>query len=157
MDKQEFTERTLALERTMYCVARTYMSQPADCADCVQEALLKAWGALHTLREEKYFKTWLIRILINECRVCLKRKKRVIPMESVPDSPAPERGDSEIYAQLQALPEKYRVVAVLHYAGGYTLAQIAQTLRVPLGTVKNRLFRTREKLRIMRSEEVCGA
>lgn len=157
MNKQDFSERTLKIERKLYCVARTYLQGEADCADCVQEALLKAWAARGTLRREEFFETWLTRILINECRAALISKKRLIPVENVPETPAPEQADAEIYTQLAALPEKYRVVAIMHYAGGYTLNEIASSLRLPLGTVKNRLFRAREKLRIIRDKEVCNA
>ena len=157
MDKQTFSERTLAIERRLYCVARTYLREAADCADCVQEAILKAWTALPSLRREEFFETWLTRIVINECRAALRAKKRLIPVEAVPETRAPEGADTEIYEQLAALPEKYRVVAVMHYAGGYTLEEIADSLHLPLGTVKNRLFRARQRLKMIREKEACGA
>ena len=153
MTKDEFSRQALLAERTLYCVARTYLTQEADCADCVQEALVRAWRAQGTLREERYFRTWLIRILINECKKTVRDRRRLIPTETFADSAAPDSADGEIYALLKALPEKYRVPAVMHYVGGYSLEEIGRALRLPMGTVKNRLFRAREKLKISMQEE----
>lgn len=153
MTKDAFSHQALLAERTLYCVARTYLTEQADCADCVQEALVKAWRALPTLRDERFFKTWLTRIVINECKKTLKERRRMIPTEDFADSPAPEGGSFEVYALLRELPEKYRVPAVLRYVGGYSLEEIAKALGLPMGTVKNRLFRAREKLKISLEEE----
>ena len=76
----------------------------------------------------------------------------MIPTETFADSAAPESADGEIYGMLKALPEKYRVPAVMHYVGGYSLDEIGRALRLPMGTVKNRLFRAREKLKISMEE-----
>ena len=51
----------------MYHIAKGMLKSESDCEDVVSEAVLKAYTKIHTLKEEKYFKTWLIRILINEC------------------------------------------------------------------------------------------
>ena len=68
MNRTDFILRVRGCERRLYRVARTMLRSDADCEDAVQEALLKAWSKLGSLREEQFFETWLIRILINECR-----------------------------------------------------------------------------------------
>ena len=68
MDREEFTRAVLEYEKTLYRVAKSMLGSEADCADAAQNALLRAWERLHTLRDPAYFKTWLTRILINECR-----------------------------------------------------------------------------------------
>ena len=69
MDKTEFTAAVLSAEPTMYRVAKSMLQNEQDCADAAQQAILHAWERLNTLRRPQYFKTWLIRILINECIV----------------------------------------------------------------------------------------
>ena len=73
MDRTEFRSRVRGCERRLYRVARTMRLSDPDCEDAVQEALLKGWSRLSTLRVEDYFETWLIRTLINECRNLYRR------------------------------------------------------------------------------------
>ena len=74
MLQAEFVQRVRACERRLYRVARAQLPSEADCEDAVQEALLRAWDRLDTLREEAYFETWLIRILINQCKTFYRRR-----------------------------------------------------------------------------------
>ena len=76
MDRQFFIASAQAMERSMYCIARSYLRCEADCEDALQNALLRAWEKRNTLREERYFRTWLTRILINSCKETLRRQKR---------------------------------------------------------------------------------
>ena len=152
MDKTEFAAAVLAAEPTLYRVARSMLPCEADCADAAQSAILRAWEKLDTLKSPEYFRTWLVRILINECRSALRRRARFAgePDESLP-VPEPERYD-ELYAALYSLDEKYRLPVTLHYLEGFRLAEIAEMLRMPQGTVATRLRRARELLR----EELKG-
>ena len=60
----------------MYHIAKSLLYNDADCADAIQEAIVKAFVKLHTLKDDSYAKTWLIRIVMNECyATCAKRKK----------------------------------------------------------------------------------
>ena len=78
MDREKFTQEVLKSENTMYHIAKGMLKSESDCEDVVSEAVLKAYTKIHTLKEEKYFKTWLIRILINECYKKLREYKRVV-------------------------------------------------------------------------------
>lgn len=154
MDKEEFTRAVLEYESTLYRVAKSMLGSEADCADAAQNALLRAWEKQHTLRDTAYFKTWLTRILINECRAMLRQRARFVPLEeeAAEGEIAPER-DSGLYEAVMGLDEKYRLPVVLHYIEGFKTAEIAAMLRLPEGTVKTRLRRAREILR----EELEGA
>ena len=68
MDKQTFSDEVRRMERSLYRVAMSYTGNAPDAADAVQEALLRAWNRRGTLRDEQYFGTWLMRILINESK-----------------------------------------------------------------------------------------
>jgi len=156
MIKEHFTQEILALSDTMYGVARTYLRSYADCADAVQESILKAWAHLPTLRKEQYFRTWVIRILINECKNMLKRQKRIVFLEAFPETASASEEDNILYETMMTLEEKYRVPLVLYHCEGYSVAEIAHVLRLSKGTVSSRIARGREILkRAYQKQEVC--
>ena len=146
MRQADFTQRVRACERRLYRVARTMLPRECDCEDAVQEALLRAWDRLDTLREEKYFETWLMRILINQCRTFYRRRPPA-PAQLTEDIPGPEGGDAALLEALAALPQKSRVTLELHYIEGYSVAETARILRLPEGTVKWRLSKGRAQLK----------
>jgi len=156
MDKQFFTQEVKQAERSLYRIARSYLPTDADAADAVQEALARAWAKRDVLREEQYFRTWLTRIVINACKDELKRHKRVRLMAEVPEpAPAPPAAArDELSGALETLGVKYRVPLVLFYLDGYSIGEISKLLFLPQGTVKNRIFRARKKLRTYLQQEV---
>lgn len=147
MDKETFARLALAQQRQMYRIAVSYLASSADAEDAMQEALLRAWRRRDTLREPAYFQTWLTRILINECKTLLRKRKRqaVLPDAFISVAPADEQA-AELRRALFALPEKYRLPLTLNLLEGYTLREIASLLSLPLGTVKTRVARAKRKL-----------
>lgn len=148
MDKDKFTQEVLDAETTMYRVAKSILINESDCEDAVSEAVVKAYSKLHTLREERYFKTWLIRILINECYRIKRSHSRLLPLEeysgglTVSDEP-----HSDLYRALTRLKPQLRIAIVLHYIEGYSVAETAGILKIPSGTVKSRLHTGRNLLK----------
>ncbi len=149
MDKNAFAQKVLDAEEAMYRVAKSMLSVDADCEDAVSEAILKAYSSLGSLREEKFFKTWLIRILINECRKIQKSNKKIVLYdEAMDNAAAPEKEDyTDLYRAVMALPEKIRIAVVLYYIEGYSVTEIKSILTIPSGTVKSRLAKGRELLK----------
>jgi RNA polymerase sigma-70 factor (ECF subfamily) len=157
MDKQFFISEVKSAERNLYRIARSYLPSDTDAADAVQEALTRAWAKRGTLHEPEYFRTWLTRIVINVCKSSLRGRGRVQLMAEVPEPPILPSMHTEyslLREALRVLDVKYRVPLVLFYLDGYSLKEIAKMLVLPQGTVKNRLFRAREKLRAQLQEEV---
>ena len=152
MTRTEFIQRVRSCERRLYRVARTMLPSEADCEDAVQEALLKAWAKLHTLREETYFETWLIRILINQCKNWYRRRPGM-NVELTEDIPCPETFQSPLLEALKALPRKPGIALELHYIEGYSVKECARILGVPEGTVKWRLHQGRTLLKREIGEE----
>ena len=147
MDKDEFSRQARDATQSLYRVACAYLASPPDRDDAVQEALLRAWEKRNTLREERYFRTWLTRILINSCKETLRRQKREAPTADFPEAAAPQGADPALWESLRALDEKYRATVILHYRDGYGIREIASILRIPESTVKTRLSRARQQLK----------
>ena len=99
----------------MYRVAKTLLRSDADCGDAIQETIVKAFSKIHTLRSDALGKTWLIRILINECYTIMRKEKRFVSLEEYPqEETAVETEDySELYEALGRLPEEARLCVTL--------------------------------------------
>ena len=124
--------RVLKAERKLYRIAYSILWNDQDCCDAAQETMAKAWQYKDKLYSEAYFDTWLVRILINECRKLLKKRSGDVS-ELDEDIPAPSRDrerDIDLADALLKLPEKYRLPTLLHYLEGYSLfvAEVASTV-----------------------------
>ena len=153
MTATEFSNQVLLMEPMLYRVAYGLLLNRTDCADAVQEALLRAWEKRNTLRDESLFRTWLTRILINECYSMLRRRKRAVPLDEVPEPVAPPDADRELHDAIARLDKKLRLPVVLHYMEGYSVSEAAAILHLPAGTVKTRLFKARKILRLQLIDE----
>ena len=153
MDAVTFQSEVLKIERLLYHVAYTALGNRQECADAVQEALLRAWKKRGSLRSQDHFKAWMVRILLNTIADGKRRGK--LPTTELSDTlPAEERPDNlPLYEALRALPEGMRYAVVLVYLDGCTMRESAKMLRVPEGTVKSRLSRAKALLRDYLSEE----
>lgn len=147
MTNEDFAARIMQLQGTLYRVTCTLLREHADREDAVQSAIEKAWRRLASLRDESSFRPWLLRILVNECRTILRRQQRLMPIEILPDLPAPETADPDLYRFFTSLPDTLRLTMVLHYVEGYDVKEVARIQHIPVNTVKSRLLRGREKLR----------
>ena len=103
-----------------------------------------------TLKKENYAKTWLIRILINECYSLLRRQKKYVTMETteIPERKQPEKTDySELYQAVSELKEELKLPVILYYAEDFSIKEIAEILEITEGAVQKRLARARGKLK----------
>lgn len=155
MTGEDFARRVTELTPVLYRVCWMQLRTQADREDAVQEAIFRAWEKRGTLRKEEFFKSWLIRILLNVCHDMQKRQKRVTPVEAVPERAA-ETDDraAELREALLELDEKLRTPVALHYIDGYSVREVAQILDISENAVKLRLLRGRKKLRESLTEEV---
>jgi len=156
MTKEEFAERIVAMQETLYRVSYTIVQKRCDQEDAVQEAIRKAWQQRGKLREDHLMQPWVVRILIHECYALLRRRKREMPTETLPEREAPPDADAALHDLFLSLDESLRLPTVLHYIEGYELKDIARMLHLPTGTIKSRLHRARKKMKETWDEEVCG-
>lgn len=150
MSDHEFMVRVRAMERKLYRITHAILWNDADCADAIQEAIFKAWMKKGGLREAKYFETWLIRILINECRNLIRKQKNMpLPLDEAIATGVESVSDQNVQlrAALMELPAKYRMPLLLHHLEGYSLQDIARMLDMPHTMVKSRLYQARNALR----------
>ncbi|MDE7185763.1 MAG: sigma-70 family RNA polymerase sigma factor [Lachnospiraceae bacterium] len=148
MTKEQLGNLIIASEETMYRVAKTLLRSDADCADAIQEAIVKAFSAIQTLRKDSYAKTWLVRIVINECYAIMRREQRLVPIDNIAEEAAAEQADySELYDALSRLPEEIRLTVTLYYIEGYSVKEIADLMKTTQSAVKNRLMRARAKMK----------
>ena len=153
MDKQTFQSNVLASEEMLYRVSKSICFYDSDCEDAVQQAILNAYTKLDSLHEEKYFRTWITRILINECYRVNKLKSREVSFaEYALTSEAVEDNYSFVFTEIMKLPSKIRIVIQLYYVEDYSVSEIASILHIPSGTVKSRLSKGRVKLKSILEE-----
>ena len=115
MDKDFFVEELQTHHAMLYRIAYTILQNDDACRDALQEAALKAWEKRHTLREDRYFRTWVTRILINACYDTQRRRRRIVFVEELPEQAVgPE--DPELAMALERLPGRLRLPLVMHYA-----------------------------------------
>lgn len=155
MDAQTFQQEAMKLERMLYRVSYAMLRSDADCADAVQEALLRAWQHRDELREAGYFRTWLCRILMNACNDILRKRSKLtlVPLEEASDIGIRERDTLALRQALEQLPPEQNACIVMHYLEGWSIAEMAAALDIPEGTVKTRLMYGRNRLSRLLGEE----
>ncbi|MDO4343999.1 MAG: sigma-70 family RNA polymerase sigma factor [Eubacteriales bacterium] len=133
--------------QSMLKVAKSYLRNEQDVADAMQEAILSCYEKLDTLQKPQYFKTWLIRIVINKCKDILRRSREAeLPGEFIVQETYDTTQEKlEFMELLNSIDEKYRMVLVLYYSEGFNTREIAELLEINEHTVKSRLVRARKK------------
>ena len=153
MTEREFTaaaERHLDL---VYRVALNCLRNPADAEDAAQTAMLRLWQSGQEFPDDNQLRYWLVRVTVNACRDALRSpwRKRMVPLDHCPAFAAPEH--QTLYAEVMALPAKYRLPLYLYYYEGYAVAEVGELLGLKPSTVQTRLARAREKLKAQLKEE----
>ena len=146
LDKEKFVSEIETHSGMLYRVAWSILRNDDDCKDAMQEAALKAWEKRNTLRETSYFRTWITKILINACYDTQRKRRRIVSLDSIPETPI-SAPDPALAMALATLPEKLRLPLVLVFSEGMTYAEAAETLHLPLATVRGRIHRGKEQLR----------
>ena len=152
-DREAFESIVLAKGEPLFRTAMAILGNEADARDATQEALVAAWRGLPFLRDFDRFDAWLGRILINESRMTLRRRRRAneIPLPDsdfleVGGSDSPPPASSDFDAAFNRISVDQRAMLVLHHLHGYGVDEIGAWLGIPSGTVKWRLSRARRAL-----------
>lgn len=146
----------------VYRLLGRYCRDPVECEDLLQDVFLKVFRKLHTFQGESAFFTWLYRIAVNAATDHLsrasQRRLRLVGDDPVLDvgtgpeqAPEARLASAELAAVtraiVDALPEKFRTVLVLREFEDLSYTEIADVLRIRMGTVESRLFRARQRVK----------
>ena len=161
-DEQAFAELIEQYKLPIYKTAKSILKDEDDVCDAIQDTALSIYKNIPNLKNEEYFKTWVIRITINKCYDILKKhklnnEKMLKAQEDV--SELHTNFDNNVILQtdlqttLELLEEDLKIVTVLYYYNDLSISEISDILNIPKGTVKSRVFRAREKLYEILSKE----
>ncbi len=147
-DADAFAALLQSQMQNMYKTAAAILSNDEDIADAVGDTLLACWEKIGQLREAKFFRTWMTRILINKCNDILKKKKDLHYSSEIQEFPEETAAYTNVewMQMMNCLDEKYRLVMVLYYVNALTAAEIGELLNMPASTVRTRLARGREQM-----------
>jgi RNA polymerase sigma factor (sigma-70 family) len=153
-DKDSFIRLFESMELDMYKMARSILLRDQDCQDVMQETTLKAYQSIASLQKPEFFKTWVFRILINECNALLRKQQR--RNETITDDPESsvvecaalpqEYEHIELYEAIGELEASLRMVVSLYYFQDMPVKEIASILNLSETAVKSRLYRARHQL-----------
>jgi RNA polymerase sigma-70 factor (ECF subfamily) len=167
-DNAAFAELVSRYDRRMFRIAQYIVQNREDAEDVVQDSFLKAFGNLSGFREESRFYTWLVRIVVNDALMKLRRRRlrhtiylddhdeseqRAVPFEIADAAPDPEQNlhnaqlRHHLARAVKQLKPSFRAVFVLRDIQGLSIFETAEALSISVPLVKTRLLRARLKLR----------
>lgn len=155
-DEESFLRRIEMERGKLYAIAYSYTRHQANALEAIQETVCRAWLKRRTLRESRYWSTWLVRILIRVCMDMQRKQKREVPTEDA--QLVIEKANTEdpsdrlarrmmIEGALDRLDPRERMVVVLKYYRDMTLTETALLMDKPIGSVKTWLHKALNKLR----------
>ena len=148
-DKEAFVALMEENKRSLLGAARAILKNEEDVADAMQDTVLDAFEKLHTLHKVQYFKTWLMRILINNCYTVLRQRKTVPIGDFLPEEGREYEWDEglDVQAALEETGAGERLVLALYYVEDMSQKDIAAAMGISENAVKQRLARGRRHFR----------
>ena len=141
---------------SMYRFAKGILLSQEDIDDAIQNTILLSYKNINTLKKDEFFKTWLIRILINECNKIYNFNKKYIDFNEIKENYTNDEYENfDLKKAIQSLSEDLRLPIVLFYFEDMQISEIADLMNIPIGTVKSRLSRAKIKIaQFVKEEEV---
>lgn len=164
-DHDAFTQLVAASIGGLYQTARLILRSDHLAEDAVQDALMRAWLGIRSLRDPERFDAWLRRLTVNACYTAAKRERErtVVEVHAIEPDGASIGDDQrtvalrdQLYRGFRRLPPDQRAILVLHFYLDLPDAQVADALGVPIGTMKSRLNRANSALRAALDAEDRG-
>jgi RNA polymerase sigma-70 factor (ECF subfamily) len=163
MADADFQRQVLTHLDALYNFAMYLSKRPADAEDLVQETYLRAFRFSHRFQPGTHLRAWLFQILRNTFLTFYRVREREAPVaeDGVPEWDAPMFHDApeddgtamdahtDLERAMRRLPEEFRTVLLLAEVEGLPLEEVARVMACPVGTVKSRIFRAKERLRTL--------
>lgn len=153
-DKEAFTKLIILIKTDLYKIARMRFKCDDDINEAVQETIIEAFKSINKLRNIEYFKTWIIKILINNCNKIYKqnRKNNLVDYENVVEIDNRNNienkiNDLDFYILIDILNYEERIIITLYYLEEFTTKEISKILNKPEGTIKSKLSRAKVKIK----------
>jgi RNA polymerase sigma factor (sigma-70 family) len=154
------------IEPHVYKTAYYLLNNEQDALDVSQEALIRIYTKINSYEEKAQFKTWVQRIVTNICIDKFRKAKPTVSVDehemtfssetNVEDEVISTYIAQDIQEAIEKLPEHHRTVVVLRYVEDFSYNEIAESLDLPINTVKSYLFRARKQLQILLQEYQKG-
>lgn len=138
---------------TIFRLAYSYVKNPDDSLDIVQESIYKGISSIDSLKEPEHIKTWFYRIVVNTSIDFIRKRKRevLVDEEFLLINDIGDRDDYtnvDLQRALDNLPDEYRIIIILRYFEDLKIKEIADILDQNINTVKTKLYTGLEKLKI---------
>ena len=153
-DEQAFTEIIVSIESDLYKIARMRLECEDDINEAVQETIIQTFKSLKKIKKPEFFKTWLIKVLINKCNKIYKklRKNNYVEYNEMIDKSCNYEdntniNDLDFLLLIKSLNYDERISLILYYQENLTTKQISNILKVPESTIRNRISRAKVKLK----------
>lgn len=152
-DKTSFTELMLQIKDELYKVAKIRLKNDDDVFDAIQETMLVTYKSLKKLKYAQYFKTWVIKILINECNKIykIKNSKNLCSYDMLDNIPTDTSDNMEEKLNFEFICNKLNkedgTIILLYYMENYTDKEIGRILNIKESTVRTKRTRAKEKIK----------
>ena len=151
-DQQAFSELVNIIKKDLYYTAKAKLKNEEDIEDAIQETLFKCYRNINKLRYNAFFKTWIIRILINECNNIYRRKNNnIVSYEEIELEKyicTPNYNENlEFEFLIQDLTHEEKIVLTLYYCCKYTIKEISKIVKINQNTIKGKIARARNKIK----------
>lgn len=153
-DEEAFNELIILLQNDMYLIAKSKLKNEDDISDAIQETILSCYNNLRKLRNTSLFKPWLTKILINECnKIYRKRKKNNVSYEDNKIENYLKFEDENFEnigfdILIRNLKDDEKLILTLYYYSGYSTKEISKILKINESTIRSKISRAKEKLKI---------
>lgn len=145
---------------TLYRIAKLRLNNEEDVCDAVQNTLISVYKSLNSLKNTRYFKTWLIRILINKCNdFYLAGNREYVSYDFLENNKVYSIEDFTnnfgLDSLINSLSKEEQTILTLYYSEGYKEKEIAKILDINYATVRSKIKRAKDKLALkLEKEEV---
>lgn len=133
--------------KSMYRVAFSILKTEEEISDAISNTTVIVFEKIHTLKNAEFFKTWLVRILINECNKIHRQNKKIIYLENYNQTDLvynDKYDDFGVRQAIKKLDEDLKTMVILYYFEDFNIKEISEIQKLPEGTVKSRLSRARK-------------
>lgn len=156
-NQEAFTKLVLLIQNDLYRIAKTRLNDDNDISDAIQETMIKAYRKLKKLKDNSKFKSWIIKILINECNQIYKSQKKQasiynkvennINLNIKDDSMNNLNSKLNFELLINKLDYEEQLIVTLFYNSQYSCNEISEILNLNINTVKSKLRRAKEKIK----------